>query len=320
MDNKIMAMALIIVSLASALETNSTNYGVRTLVVSDGGTNVSSAGYESGVVAGTVTGSALSSTFETLLGFFFSLDSGLSITAVYPKSSEDPVSCANRTVGAVLFNVTDAHGRDDINLSATYVNFTKGSAVRQSATCVDAGGSGNDMTVSCTGAEFNYWDAPGEWLITAHVEDSNGGSSTDDSSNMSYTNGIFLRINNDPITFGAVMKASADNLNTNSPAVDIENCGNVRLNVSVTGSNITDGGSNSMWAGNFKLSDQNATGSPLQITLSESPQGFQPSGGLNVSNGTPSAWGIYSFVTIPSDQPAADYNTGTWTFTPSQAS
>ena len=92
------------------------------------------------------------------------------------------------------------------------------------------------------------------------------------------------------------------------------------IDATVTGANITDGGSNSFWAGNFKLSSQNTTGGPNQITLSEAAQEFQPSGGLNVSSGTPAAWDIYAFVSVPASQEAATYNTGTWTFTPSQAS
>jgi len=240
------------------------------------------------------------------------------ITAVYPKASEDPEPCANTPVGPLLFNVTHPAGRANINLSATYVNFTNGNATRRAAACADAGGSGTDMTINCTGAEFQYWDAPGTWGITAYVQDNEGNNDANGPTNMSYNSGIYMAINNGPISFGAVAQGTFDNPGTNSPAVNLENCGNVKLNMSITGSNITDyTGTLAAAVGNFKIGE--STDPAGALVLSYSAQEFQPTGGLNVSSGTSATWDIYAFVTIPSTQPAGVYSNGTWRLIPSEA-
>jgi len=241
------------------------------------------------------------------------------IDAVYSKSAEDPLSCANTTIGAVQFNVTDPNGACEINTSATYVDINKGAASRFALTCVNASQTGNNtLTISCTGADLYYWDSPGSWTLGVYAEDNYAGTDTDSSGTMTYNEGIYLTVNDGPINFGNVAKGTSDNLNLNLPATNLENCGNVVLNDTITGANISDT-SGDYWipVSMFKANDVSSTGGA--ITLTEAAQEFQPIGGITVSTGPASTWDTYYFVTIPTTQYATTYANGTWTFTPSKA-
>ena len=239
------------------------------------------------------------------------------INGFYAKGSEDPLSCTNTSMGVIRFNVTDDNGACELNLTATYVNLTKGSANRAALTCVNASQSGNKLTLNCTGADLNYWDSPGSWTLGAYTTD-NYDPDTDASGSMTYNEGIYMAVNNGPINFGNVVKGSTDNLNLNSPATNLENCGNVILNDTLTGANITDT-TGAYWipVSLFKANNQSSTSGAT--TLSAAAQAFQPTGGIIVSTGSASTWGTYYFVTIPTTQYATTYANGTWTFTPSKA-
>ncbi len=241
------------------------------------------------------------------------------ITSVDVKAAEDPTACTTTAIGSVLFNVTDNSGRADINLTATYVNFTNGATTYQATTCTDVGGSGNDMYISCTGAALNYTDVAGSWTITAYVEDNNADSDNNNANSMTYNEGIHVQINNKNITFGTVARGTDDNVNTDSPAVNFENCGNVALDTSVTGASITDGGSNNLPAAQFRIDDDNTPSEGVEtneneLTLSGSAQDFDKTGGIATGNN----WDVYFFLDVPSDQTPATYDTGVWTVTASK--
>ncbi len=239
------------------------------------------------------------------------------IDSMHAKSAEDPLSCANTTIGAIQFDVTDLNGVCELNLSETYVNLTKGSATRASLTCVNDSSTETTMTISCTGADLYYWDSPGSWALGAYTTDSYD-SATNGTGTMAYNEGIYMAVNNGPINFGNVAKGTSDNLNLNLPATNLENCGNVALNDTITGANITDT-TGDYWipADLFKANNESGTGGA--ITLTEAAQEFQPSGGIIVSTGPASTWDTYYFVTILTTQYATTYANGTWTFTPSKA-
>ena len=241
------------------------------------------------------------------------------VDAVYNKSAEDPLSCTNTSIGVVQFNVTDPNGACEINLSATYAGFAFGTRHSHSAvTCVNDSQTGNNsLTINCTGAQFYYWDPPGTWAVIASAQDNYGGNDTG-SGNMTYNEAIYLTVNNEPINFGNVAKGTSDNINLNSPPTNLENCGNIRLNDTLTGANITDT-TGAYWIPVNLFKANNQTDTSGAITLSEAAQTFQPSEGINVSNGaTNYTWNTYYFVTIPTTQYATTYQNGTWTFTPSK--
>lgn len=241
------------------------------------------------------------------------------IVTVTAPAAQDPTECAATTIPAIRVNVTDPDGWADVNLSASYVNITKSGVTHQASSCVTNVHNGNWIEMNCTGASFAYNDTSGVWNLTAYVKDNAGASITNTTQTLTYNTGILMRTNNAPISFGAVYAGSNDNVNNNAPGFNAENCGNAILNMSITGANITDGGVNSIAAGQFRL-DDDATPSQgggetakAELTLNTSAQDFSKTGGIALG----STWGLWSFANIPVAQAQAVYNVGTWTLTAS---
>jgi len=263
-----------------------------------------------------------------LIGGVFAATAGVSlslnnsqptIVSVTPPAAVDPTECATSAIGAILVNASDSDGYADISLASSYVNITKGAVTYTAGTCVQISASGPSIEMSCTGASFNYTDVAGAWTLTAHVQDVSGGVANA-STTLTLNSGVLMRANNAPITFGTVYAGSTDNVNTNSPGFNLENCGNVALNNSITGAAITDGGTNSIAATQFRM-DDDATpsggdgGNDAELTLTTGAQAFNKVGGFAVG----STFNLWSFLNVPTGQAKATYNVGQWTFTPSAA-
>lgn len=251
-------------------------------------------------------------------------NAGPAIVSVTAKSAEDPTLCTHTAVGAVVFNATDTNGWGDINLTATYVNFTNGADTHASSTCVNTSNGTNWVVISCTGAELDYNDTTGSWEMHVLVVDDDAESAENATETMTYNEGVLMRLVNDPITFGSVDVGSTSNVNTNSPVLKSENCGNVILDLAITGVAITDGGTNSIAVGQFRIDDDvtpdqgGGETDKAELTLTTGSQNFSKVGGQAVSTGTAATWDLYSFLSIPALQADAVYNTGSWTFTPSK--
>lgn len=240
------------------------------------------------------------------------------ITSVSTPDALDPNPGTTRTIPTIQVNVTDNDGYADINHLNSYVNITNGETTHVADTCIVDTYSNNWVVLNCSGASFNFYDTPGSWTLTAYVEDTAEASDTETGSDLTYNEGVHLTLNNAPITFGAVYTNTEDNVNTNSPAFNVQNCGNVALNLTITGSNITDGGSNSISASQFRIDDditpsEGVETSENELTLSEVAQTYIKSGGI--TTGSSSTWDLYFFVNVPIGQEQATYSVGSWTFT-----
>jgi len=183
-----------------------------------------------------------------------------------------------------------------------------------------------DWTViNYTGAAFDYYDSPGSWTISIHVEDA-GSSDENNTQSLVYNSGTLMDVqytSGSAITFGNVAKGSTGNMDTDG--LKLRNCGNAALNNSITGAAITDGGVNSMAVGQFYIDDDATYGTDGSdnaiLPLTTAPQAFSlyAATGIAVSTGSDSTWSLYFFANVPSSQAVAVYNTGSWTFTPSAA-
>ena len=224
--------------------------------------------------------------------------------------AQDPISCEILTLPVVQMNISDADGWEDINLSNTNIQIYNDefSIQHDSVECVVDSNDTNWVVVNCTGIEFNFYDDAGEYIVEGNTEDISESSEQEFGTNLTYNAGTHVQINNTPVTFGTLGAGTIDNLNTNSPAFNIQNCGNVNLNMTVTGSNITDGDSNSISASQFRVND----GIMTNLILSEEALDYSTSGGQSIGA---SSLREFSFLAnIPVAQPQTIYNTGTWTF------
>lgn len=257
-------------------------------------------------------------------------DATVSITSLLgAPASADPSSCTQTAITqAVSFNVSSTLGASAIVLADTHVNFTKDSVTHQATTCANTTPmeSVDWVVINCSGAAFDYYDSSGSWTIAIHVEDP-GSSAEDASQGLSYGVGTLMDVqytSGSAITFGNVNKGSAGNRDT--AGLKLRNCGNVALTNNVTGAAITDGGTNSMSAGQFYVDDDGNygedSGNNVILPLTTGAQAFSPYGGAGIpvrTGGSDSVWALFFFVNVPAGQAAVAYNQGTWAFTPSQA-
>lgn len=150
----------------SALDTNSSNYGITSAVISSGGTNTTSTNYKTSSILGTITGNIISTLYKTFLGFFYSTGDDIfpkiyfvsptpasgtitSNTSVIINVSINETNLANFTW---MWNNTNYTFYDD-SLLLMY-NFDNVSSLGESSTAVvDVSRYGNDGTI--TGATWN---------------------------------------------------------------------------------------------------------------------------------------------------------------------
>lgn len=253
-------------------------------------------------------------------------NSAPTVPTVVQPAAKDPTSCATTSV-TVQFNASDVDGITDLDLSASYVNISKGAVTRQLTTCVSVENysSDNTMAISCTG-NMQYYDAAGTWDIKAVAVDNSAESGSDATLDLTYNAGTGLMdvqyTSGSAIAFGNVAKGSTKNMDT--AGFKLRNCGNVALNNSVDGADIT-GSGQTMAVGQFRVDDDTDydadTSNNAILPLTTAPQDFSPNAatGIPVSTGSDSTWSLYFFVNVPAAQAAATYDTGSWTFAPSAA-
>jgi len=241
------------------------------------------------------------------------------IVSISVPGAQDPIACGTTALPVIQVNVSDVDGYANVSIEDSYVNVTRASVTHQAASCIEDVHGDDWVVMNCTGAEMDFYDvAASDWRLVAYTQDTNNVSvSGVSATNMTYNEGVHLRLNNDPIQFGTVYKGANDSVNSNSPALNVQNCGNTVLNMTIQGANITDGGSNSMPAGSFRVSDNSTPGGGEELALTETAQGYSKSGGHSI--GASSTWDLWFFVNVLADQVAAAYNQGNWTFVASKA-
>jgi hypothetical protein len=241
------------------------------------------------------------------------------VESVSTPSAQDVTPCSTTSLPVMQVNVSDADGYADVNASATYVNISNGAVTHQSATCMEDSHDTNWVLLNCTGASMDFYDvAASDWQLVGDSQDAKDVSASGVSTtNMTYNEGTHMKINNAPILFDTVYKGENDSVNTNSPALNVQNCGNTMLNMTIQGANITDGGSNSIPAGQFRVSDNSVPGVGSELVLTEDAQDYSKSGGQAI--GASSTWDLWFFVNMLADQVATAYNQGNWAFVASKA-
>jgi parallel beta-helix repeat protein len=267
--------------------------------------------YTSSNSGGKISGSASDGVPLTPFTTFAPIVESVTMT----NSSLDPTPCSTTSVPVIQMNVSDGNGYADITTASAYINISKGGVAHQSATCVEDSHDTNWILLNCTGASMDFYDvAAADWAVVGYAIDTDSMSNTTTGSAMTYNTGIHMVLENDPLTFGTIYSGTENNTNTNTPALDVKNCGNAALNMTITGANITDSGlTNSIPVGSFRVSDNGTSGAGTELTLTETAQGYSI-GASGLAAGSNSTKALYSLLNVPVGQTAATYDTGTWAF------
>jgi hypothetical protein len=168
------------------------------------------------------------------------------------------------------------------------------------------------MTVNCSGIQLEYWEESGNWQVELETKDVLGAFNYTRTGDVLTYNTLISAIVSPLITFGSLARGSIYNLNTNIPAWNMTNCGNVNLSTFITGMNITNGGSQSMDISNFKVSDDAVSGG--DIILNESS--IDLTSLVYIAPALNSYQNLWFFVDIPSSQYPTTYDNGYWVWTP----
>lgn len=207
------------------------------------------------------------------------------------------------TLVATNISCSDANGNLD-STSYTFSLFYSGT--NNTGTC-SFSGDGYSGTFDCS-ANMNYYDPAQTYTFVFTVEDTADNLVAEDDATFDYNELSDFAIP-DTVGFGTVTTGTTDQP---SGAFVITNVGNVQLNMSIQGADLTNGG-DSIGIGNITIDDDSTASEGVETgedekALTTGSQRY-PDAQLTVQ-GTDSVW---HFLDVP-NVPALTY-TGVWTWT-----
>ena len=121
---------------------------------------------------------------------------------------------------------------------------------------------------------------------------------------------IDVTLYNTTIEFGSLDPGATDTANSNNPLmVSVETTTNTQTNLTIKGTDFTDGGSNVIGIGNMTYYNESSVGDSISVqTTYPSPPPFE--NWINIPDPTTAQENrtIYFWINIPSSQPAASYS------------
>jgi len=147
------------------------------------------------------------------------------ITYVVTGQTVTPLD-GTTTVLSISFNVSDANGFEDINVSSAIVTINRsGEPDKGNSTCVQVEASGNEMQINCSVIIW-YFDANGTWSINVSISD----NSTLNIINASETATVgvltAIQINPSSISFGGSLSVGDTNVSATDDPLVVNNTGN----------------------------------------------------------------------------------------------
>jgi len=208
-------------------------------------------------------------------------------------------SAATSAVVYVLFNVSDANGYDDVNISSAAVNITNGSTTLSSTGCVLFSGSGQNARINCS-VSLRYYDPAGTWTINASVKD----NSTNFAQNFTQTLTVNALDAIDLVSASISFSGSPGTTDiASSPTAQfVNNTGNRNYtSMNLTGYAFTSGAS-TINVGNVTA---NVTNSVIGQVLINNTEVLL--GNSTLTYGVSATRSIYFFLDIPASQQSGSY-------------
>jgi len=237
-------------------------------------------------------------------------------------ASYDPTE-AGTTYVTLTINVSDENGADTLDDSSLTVEvddagtFATAVAKYTNSSCIVLSDpDANTRIYECT-VSMDYWDSAGTYSTNISIEDTQGGSTFNDTASgaptWAYTTLVASNVSTANITWATAVIGQSNQASDINPLV-VTNRGNAQLKLNITGSDVVDGGS-TITVGNFSVDLDNNAGNGEQNLTTSSAQISVDSQDATVaqgSDGTPSPTeSVYFWADIPSGQNAGTY-TGSW--------
>ena len=234
------------------------------------------------------------------------------ITYVNNSFSINPSAATTREV-VIRFNATDNNSASDFNDATAEVNITLDGVTRTSHTCTPEGLAGVLESWECN-ITINYWEKPGNWNITAYVEDTAGNSTMNDTYWMTVGNADHIDVIETALSFSG--SAGQQNRPASENPLTINNTGNQNYTiVNITGTVLSGGGDN-IGPSNFtvNVTDGSGEGEALSTSVITIASAV-----IDRRTGASSTEDLYFYLDIPSGIANTDYSTGgsPWTIDPS---
>jgi cysteine-rich repeat protein len=232
------------------------------------------------------------------------------ITAVYPMSNID-LSAGTSVPVNVLFNVTDAQGYTDIDLTKGFSYLIKsGETTRSNTTgnCLNSNDGINTVTFNCSIDVF-YYDAEGSWIINVTSEDLYGYTDFDNDSTVTINSLDDILLNDTAVNCGTGILPGAQDVACD--VITIANRGNQNYaSINETAHNLDDDTTGTILidANVFTVS---TTDTPAGTALSNGTSVTIPSSTLNKGDGANISW--YTYIDVPTSRPVDTYSsTSDW--------
>jgi len=213
----------------------------------------------------TPLGSVLATTSST---FTVSLAIGnqlLNITVIEQNSNITPIDGTTARL-IITFDVEDANGVADINISSGLVTINQSGTVRNSVpgNCTQISSSGNTATINCSVLVY-YFDLNGYWDLSINISDNFGVNASNTSNIYNVTIGTLSAMTLTPasLSFGTALSQGQKDINATDDPLQVNNTGNQAFNtVQVTGVNLagTTTPSQLIPASNFTVNVTNTVG------------------------------------------------------------
>lgn len=221
----------------------------------------------------------------------------------------NPNAGTSRTV-SVTVDATDSNGHNDVDKAEVTLYKPDGTTVHNSVQNQEAtksSGSGSKATYSHS-FDMNYYDPPGTYTIEVTVTDRDGSTDTDNST-FEYKELSAVSTNTSTVSLDDGSGSVDPGTDTHSsPAnVSVENAGNVQMDLSFSGTDLTDGNGNAINVTNVHLdTDEDDDFSTNEWTVKSTTQtdtGFDLSAS---TDGTTSSKYVLFAIHVP-NVPAGTY-------------
>ena len=131
------------------------------------------------------------------------------ITSVHAVDNVGLTSGTTKTI-YVFFNVSDAEGYADVNVSSAIVNLNKtGETTRTSTSCTSLNETGNDIIINCS-IDMYFYDAQGSWDINATINDNTEENAENITRALTVSALDSISLNDSSLSFGNPASGEAD--------------------------------------------------------------------------------------------------------------
>ena len=172
----------------------------------------------------------------------------------------------------INFSVSNEAGAGNLNNASAKINFSlSGEDTRTNSSCLNILTDGDKLANYTCNVTIWWWDAQGQWTITAFINDTNGNGAINDTTSFTIGQTIGFEISPGILTWAGLAPGSKNQTSNNDPLL-LNNTGNKNIDVGNISLNATDlrgesDGDLAIWAGNITLNVTTGGSPPTECSV-----------------------------------------------------